>query len=157
MNPYILSIDAGTTGITILILDHQVNICKKYYREFTQYYPKPGWVEHDGNEIWDVTSHLIKMALQDFNPKECSAIGITNQRETTLLWDRRTHKPIHNAIVWQCLRTQPICKELKAAGYEDEFHKRTGLLIDSYFSGTKIKWLMDNYPNLYKIAKLSIL
>ena len=144
MQPYILSIDAGTTGITVLILDKNVTIINKYYKEFTQYYPKPGWVEHDGEEIWDVTNNLIQSAFRDYFPKDCVAIGITNQRETTIIWDRKTGKPIHNAIVWQCKRTQGICQELKDAGYEDLFNSKTGLVIDSYFSGTKIKWLLDN-------------
>ena len=117
MKPYILSIDAGTTGITVLILDKKAEIIKKYYKEFTQYYPQPGWVEHDGEEIWDVTHNLIQSAFQDYSPEDCAAIGITNQRETTIIWDRKTGKPIHNAIVWQCRRTQKICQELKVAGY----------------------------------------
>ena len=144
MKPYILSIDAGTTGVTVLILDQKSEIIKKYYKEFTQYYPQPGWVEHDGEEIWDVTHNLIQSAFQDYSPEDCAAIGITNQRETTIIWDRKTGKPIHNAIVWQCRRTQKICQELKAAGYEDLFNNQTGLVIDSYFSGTKIKWLLNN-------------
>ena len=144
MKPYILSIDAGTTGITVLILDKKAVIIKKYYKEFTQYYPQPGWVEHDGEEIWDVTHNLIQSAFQDYSPKDCAAIGITNQRETTIIWDRKTGKPIHNAIVWQCRRTQKICQELKDAGHENLFNNKTGLVIDSYFSGTKIKWLLNN-------------
>jgi len=142
--PYILSIDAGTTGITVLILDKKVAIRKKYYKELTQYYPQPGWVEHDGEEIWDVTYNLIQSAFQDYSPKDCVAIGITNQRETTIIWDYKMGKPIHNAIVWQCKRTQEICQELKNAGYEDLFKNKTGMIIDSYFSGTKIKWLLDH-------------
>ena len=144
MIPYILSIDAGTTGITVLILDKKAVIRRKYYKEFTQYYPQPGWVEHDGEEIWDISLTLIESAFQDFSQKECAAIGITNQRETTIIWDRKTGKPIHNAIVWQCRRTKKICQELKDAGYEDLFNNKTGLVIDSYFSGTKIKWLLNN-------------
>ena len=144
MKPYILAIDAGTTGITVLILDREAAICKKYYKEFTQYYPQPGWVEHDGEEIWDVTYKLIQSAFQDYSPKDCAGIGITNQRETTLLWNRKTGQPIFNAIVWQCRRTHEICKNLQQAGNEDIFRKKTGLVLDSYFSGTKIKWLLDN-------------
>ena len=153
MNPYILSIDAGTTGITIVILDQQANICKKYYKEFNQYFPKPGWVEHDGEEIWQVTYELIQLAFKDYNPRDCACIGITNQRETTLIWDRNTDQPIYHAIVWQCRRTQPICQELKQAGHETEFTKRTGLVIDSYFSGTKIKWLLDNVEGIREKAE----
>ena len=115
MKSFILSIDAGTTGITILILDKQATISNKYYSEFTQYYPQPGWVEHDGEEIWDVTFKLIQSAFQDYSPNDCAGIGITNQRETTLIWNRKTGQPIHNAIVWQCRRTHGICKNLKYA------------------------------------------
>ena len=144
LEPFILSIDAGTTGITVLILDKQASICKKYYKEFTQYYPQSGWVEHDGEEIWSVTLMLLQSAFHDFSPNNCAAIGITNQRETTLIWNRKTGKPIHHAIVWQCRRTQEICSKLKQAGYEDLISEKTGLVLDSYFSGTKIKWLLDN-------------
>ncbi len=144
MEPFILSIDAGTTGITIVILDKQASICKKYYNEFTQYYPQSGWVEHDAEEIWTVTSNLIQSAFKEYPPSNCAAIGITNQRETTLIWDRETGKPIHKAIVWQCRRTQEICTNLKNAGYEKLFKGKTGLVIDSYFSGTKINWLLDH-------------
>ena len=144
LEPFILSIDAGTTGITVLILDKQASICKKYYKEFTQYYPQSGWVEHDGEEIWSTTSMLLQSAFHDFSPNNCAAIGITNQRETTLIWNRKTGKPIHHAIVWQCRRTEEICSKLKQAGYEDLISEKTGLVLDSYFSGTKIKWLLDN-------------
>jgi len=144
LEPFILSIDAGTTGITVLILDKQASICKKYYKEFIQYYPQSGWVEHDGEEIWSATLMLLQSAFHDFSPNNCAAIGITNQRETTLIWNRKTGKPIHHAIVWQCRRTEEICRKLKNAGYEDLISEKTGLVIDSYFSGTKIKWLLDN-------------
>ena len=144
MEPFILSIDAGTTGITVVILDKRASICKKYYSEFTQYYPQSGWVEHDAEEIWTVTSNLIQSAFKEYPPSNCAAIGITNQRETTLIWDRKTGKPIHKAIVWQCRRTQGICTNLKNAGYEKLFKGKTGLVIDSYFSGTKIQWLLDH-------------
>ena len=144
MEPFILSIDAGTTGITVVILDKRASICKKYYSEFTQYYPQSGWVEHDAEEIWTITCNLIQSAFRDFPPNNCVAIGITNQRETTLIWNRETGKPIHRAIVWQCRRTQEICNNLKQAGYENLFRGKTGLVIDSYFSGTKIQWLLDH-------------
>jgi glycerol kinase len=144
LEPFILSIDAGTTGITVVILDKRASICKKYYSEFTQYYPQSGWVEHDAEEIWTVTSNLIQSAFKEYPPRNCVAIGITNQRETTLIWDRETGKPIHKAIVWQCRRTQEICTNLKNAGYEKLFKGKTGLVIDSYFSGTKIQWLLDH-------------
>ena len=144
MTPYILSIDAGTTGITILVIDKQANIINKYYREFTQYYPKPGWVEHDPEEIWQVSLQLIHLTFTENNPQDCVGLGITNQRETTLIWNRNSSKPIYHAIVWQCRRTEPICKKLKEMGHEKQFIKKTGLVVDSYFSGTKIKWLLDN-------------
>jgi len=144
LEPFILSIDAGTTGITVVILDKRASICKKYYSEFTQYYPQSGWVEHDAEEIWTVTCNLIQSAFKEYPPSNCAAIGITNQRETTLIWDRETGKPIHKAIVWQCRRTQEICTNLKNAGYEKLFKGKTGLVIDSYFSGTKIQWLLDH-------------
>jgi len=153
LGPYILSIDAGTTGITVLILNNQASICKKYYKEFTQYYPKSGWVEHDGDEIWLATLTLLQCAFHDFSPKYCAAIGITNQRETTLIWNRLNGKPIHHAIVWQCRRTEEICSKLKQAGYEDLISEKTGLVLDSYFSGTKIKWLLDNVKGSRKKAE----
>ena len=154
MEPFILSIDAGTTGITVVIIDKQTSIIKKYYSEFTQYYPQSGWVEHDAEEIWTVTSKLIQSAFNDFPSNNCMAIGITNQRETTLIWDRETGKPIHNAIVWQCRRTQEICTNLKNAGYEKLFKGKTGLVIDSYFSGTKIQWLLDHVDGARGNAEL---
>ena len=144
MEPFILSIDAGTTGITVVILDKRASICKKYYSEFTQYYPQSGWVEHDAEEIWTITCNLIQSAFRYLPPNNCVAIGITNQRETTLIWNRKTGKPIHHAIVWQCRRTEEICSKIKQAGYEDLISEKTGLVLDSYFSGTKIKWLLDN-------------
>ena len=144
MEPFILSIDAGTTGITVVIIDQHASILKKYYSEFTQYYPQSGWVEHNAEEIWTVASNLIQTAFKDYPSNDCVAIGITNQRETTLIWERKTGKPIHNAIVWQCRRTQEICNNLKNAGYEKLFKGKTGLVIDSYFSGTKIQWLLDH-------------
>ena len=153
MNSYILSIDAGTTGITVLILNHQAKICGKYYSEFTQHYPQPGWVEHDGEEIWRVTHQLVESAFRDHNPRECAGIGIANQRETTLIWNRDIGQPIHNAIVWQCQRTQAICQKLKDMGHETKFKQKTGLVINSYFSGTKIKWLLDNCEGALKKAE----
>ena len=153
MDPYILSIDAGTSGITVLVLNKQANICKKYYSEFNQYYPKPGWVEHNGDEIWKITKDLIHLAFNDYNQKYCKGIGITNQRETTIIWDKHKNQPIYNAIVWQCQRTKSICDKLKKLNYEKLIFNKTGLVIDSYFSATKIKWLLDNCKNAYKKAR----
>ena len=131
MNAFILSIDAGTTGITILVLDQQANILNKYYSEFTQHYPRSGWVEHNGEEIWQVTQKLIQLAFVDYDPQECAGIGIANQRETTLIWNRDTGIPIYHAIVWQCRRTQSICKKLINDGFEDTIREKTGLVVDS--------------------------
>ena len=153
MKKYILSIDAGTTGITILIINKKMTIIDKFYQEFTQFYPQPGWVEHNGEEIWDVTKTLLTSAFKIYNPQNCAGIGITNQRETTLIWHKKTNKPIYNAIVWQCRRTEPICNELKLSKNANKFIKKTGLIIDSYFSATKIKWILDNVKNAKNMAK----
>ena len=154
MTPFILSIDAGTTGVTILLLLKNGKILNKYYREFTQHYPQPGWVEHDGEEIWNVTRNLMQSAFTDYSPNFCISIGITNQRETTIIWNKKTGKAIYNAIVWQCRRTQDICQDLSNSGYGDIIKQKTGLVIDSYFSGTKIKWLLDNVKGARTSAQM---
>ncbi len=143
---FILAIDLGTTGNRVYCFDEKGKPVSSAYREFTQHFPKPGWVEHDAVEIWDSVSSLIPGAIKEggLSPTDAVAIGITNQRETSLLWDRDTGKPIHNAIVWQCRRTTDICNQLKQAGNEQLFRETTGLVIDAYFSGTKVKWLLDN-------------
>ncbi len=143
---YILAIDQGTTGSRAFLFNKRGFIVSSAYREFRQIYPQAGWVEHNADEIWQSVEHVVKRALAQKNiePAEIAAIGITNQRETTVLWDRYTGRPAHNAIVWQCRRTAGICDALKNRGYAELFHKKTGLLIDAYFSGTKIKWLLDN-------------
>lgn len=153
--PEILSIDQGTTGTTVILMDLKGKILVRGYREFTQYYPKPGWVEHDPEEIWAVTLDVIRDTLRDREgqPSEIKAIGITNQRETTILWDKETGKPISRAIVWQCRRTAPLCEELKKKGLEPEFRKKTGLVLDAYFSGTKIKWMLDHVTGAKALAK----
>ncbi len=142
---YILSIDQGTTGTTVLLVDDRGNIVSQGYREFDQHYPRPGWVEHDPNEIWDVTQNAIVDVLHALEiENNISAIGITNQRETTVIWDRKTGKPIYPAIVWQCRRTANICTELNTQ--EDivaQVKAKTGLVIDPYFSGTKAAWILD--------------
>ncbi len=152
---YILAIDQGTTGSKVLIFDHDGAIRSRAYSEFTQLYPKPGWVEHDAKEIWTVTINLVASALEQsgINADELRAIGITNQRETTLMWDRATGEPVARAIVWQDRRTALICDELKARGLEETFRRRTGLVIDAYFSGTKIKWLLDHLEGLRERAE----
>ncbi|MDN3449575.1 glycerol kinase GlpK [Planococcus sp. APC 3906] len=143
---YILAIDQGTTSSRAVLFNHKGEIVETAQQEFEQFFPKPGWVEHDANEIW--TSVLACMAgvlrKSDISPGQIAGIGITNQRETTVVWDRTTGKPIHKAIVWQSRQTDDICKELKEAGHEETFRDKTGLLIDAYFSGTKVKWILDN-------------
>jgi glycerol kinase len=143
---YVLAIDQGTTGSTALILDQRLSVKAKANVEFRQIFPKPGWVEHDLEDIWTSTQKAIATALREASIKgsELTAIGITNQRETTLLWDRRTGRPIHNAIVWQDRRTSDACNKLKAGGHEPLVRERTGLVLDAYFSATKLRWLLDN-------------
>ena len=145
-----LAIDAGTTGITVLIVDPETEVRGRGYSEFTQHFPRPGWVEHDATEIWDVTKYVMSRALQDADctASDIGAIGITNQRETTVLWERATGKPVAPAIVWQDRRTAAICERLKNDGLEDELRRRTGLVCDPYFSGTKVMWLLDEQPLL---------
>ena len=152
---YILAIDQGTTGTKVLILDHEANIRARAYSEFAQYYPQPGWVEHDPEEIWQVSIGLVAEALAvgAIEAREIKAIGITNQRETTMLWDRATGHPVGKAIVWQDRRTAAICDQLKAEGLQDTFRNKTGLVIDPYFSGTKIKWLLDHDASLRRRAE----
>lgn len=143
---YVLALDQGTTSSRTILFDHDSNIVAVAQREFTQIFPKPGWVEHNANEIWPTQVGTISevIAKSNIDASEIAAIGITNQRETTVVWDKKTGKPIYNAIVWQSRQTMDICDELKAKGLADVFHKKTGLLIDAYFSGTKVKWILDN-------------
>lgn len=145
MKQYILSIDQGTTSSRAILFNKQGNIYAVAQQEFTQIYPRPGWVEHDAEEIWQTQLGVMQQVLKDNNvsPSEIAAIGITNQRETTVIWDKHTGKPIHHAIVWQDRRTASICDQLKADGYEDYIRQNTGLVVDAYFSGTKVKWLLD--------------
>ena len=139
----ILAIDQGTTGTTALLVDVAGNIIAKGYQEFTQFYPHPGWVEHDPEEIWTATLQAID-ALFEGNPLNIVAIGIANQRETTLVWDRQTGEPIHPAIVWQCRRTADMCAALEKQGVAEEIKAKTGLVLDPYFSGTKVAWILDH-------------
>lgn len=143
---YILALDQGTTSGRSILFDHDSNIVATAQSEFTQIFPKPGWVEHNANEIWSTQIGTISevIAKASIDPNEIAAIGITNQRETAVVWDKNTGKPIYNAIVWQSRQTMEICDELKAQGLADVFHKKTGLLIDAYFSGTKVKWILDH-------------
>ena len=146
MKEYVLSIDQGTTSTRVIIFDKNSQVISMTNEEITQYYPKPGWVEQDPDEIWLSVTSTINDALvkKNIHPKQIKAIGITNQRETTILWDKETGKPIYNAIVWQSRQTNAICEDLKAKGMNDIVRQKTGLLIDSYFSGSKIKWILDN-------------
>ena len=136
----VVAIDQGTTGSTVLVLDRRGRVVGRAYQEFTQHFPKPGWVEHDPEEIWRVTSGVLRAACRRarVRGREIAAIGITNQRETTVIWDRRTGRPVHNAIVWQDRRTAPRCDALRAAGAEKLVRRKAGLVLDPYFSGTKI-------------------
>ena len=143
---YVLAIDQGTTGSTVLIYDRAGRVVSRAYSEFRQHYPKPGWVEHDPEEIWRVTLDVIRKALRSrrITPRTLAAVGITNQRETAVVWSRRTGKPIARAIVWQDRRTAPLCAELKSRGLIETFRHKTGLVIDPYFSASKVRWLLDN-------------
>ncbi|WP_274878580.1 glycerol kinase GlpK [Vibrio harveyi] len=143
---YIVALDQGTTSSRAVILDHDANIVSVAQREFTQIYPEAGWVEHDPMEIWATQSSTLVEALAKtgIRSDQLAGIGITNQRETTIVWNKETGKPVYNAIVWQCRRTADICEELKARGLEDYVRDNTGLVLDPYFSGTKVKWILDN-------------
>ena len=152
---YIMALDQGTTSSRAIIFNHEGEIVQVAQNEFTQIYPKPGWVEHDPMEIWGTQSGVIREVLETagIRPTEIAAIGITNQRETTVVWDKNTGRPIYNAIVWQCRRTANICDDLKAKGLENYVRENTGLVIDAYFSGTKIKWILDNVEGAREKAK----
>ena len=146
MGKYIMALDQGTTSSRCIIYDKKGNMMSVAQKEFTQIYPKAGWVEHDAMEIWSTQMGVAQEALLKINCtyEDIEAIGITNQRETTVVWDKETGIPVHNAIVWQCRRTAEYCDELAAAGYGDMIREKTGLLLDAYFSGTKLKWILDN-------------
>ena len=145
MKKYVLAIDQGTTSSRAILFDHSANIVAVAQKEFTQYFPEPGWVEHDAEEIWSSQIAVVHEVMQSagVSAEEISSIGITNQRETTVVWDRKTGSPVHRAIVWQDRRTASICDALKDEGMEDYVRENTGLVIDAYFSGTKIKWILD--------------
>lgn len=152
---FILSVDLGTTGNRVFCFDESGFPISSSYSEFTQIFPKPGWVEHNPEEIWTSVLSLIQDAIKkgNLNPKDALAIGITNQRETSVIWNSETGKPVYNAIVWQCRRTADICNTLKEKGLEQTFRDKTGLVIDAYFSGTKIKWILDNVEGARDAAK----
>jgi glycerol kinase len=153
--PYILALDQGTTSSRAIVFDHGGGIVAQAQAEFPQIYPQPGWVEHDPQAIWQSQMSVAAEALARAHarPQDIAALGITNQRETTVVWDRRTGQPVYNAIVWQCRRTAAICDALKARGLADEIRKRTGLVLDAYFSGTKVSWILDNVPGARQRAE----
>ena len=151
---YILSLDQGTTSSRAILFDQSGQICSMAQKEFTQYYPQPGWVEHDATEIWETQLEVARAAIakQGIGAEDIAAIGITNQRETAILWDKRNGKPIHHAIVWQCRRTAPYCDELREEGWTEKIREKTGLPLDAYFSATKIRWLLQNVPGARELA-----
>ena len=155
MKKYVLSLDAGTTSSRSILFDKSGKQIAVAQEEFSQFFPKKSWVEHDPNEIWQTQLNSIKTVIEksSINPENIDSIGITNQRETTIIWNKNTGEPVYNAIVWQDRRTAKICKDLIDAGQEPIFSAKTGLLIDAYFSGTKIKWILDNSPELMNLAE----
>ena len=152
---FVVALDQGTTGSTVLVVDPEGEVRGRGYAELPQYFPRPGWVEHDPEEIWKTTAEAARQALASARVagSEVAAIGITNQRETTILWDRKTGLPIHRAIVWQCRRTAGLCERLQSDGLEPVFRRKTGLVLDAYFSGTKIRWLLDEVPGARRRAE----
>ncbi len=146
MAKYVMALDAGTTSNRCILFNEKGEMCSVAQKEFTQYFPKPGWVEHDADEIWTVQLEVAQAAMANVaaTAADIAAIGITNQRETTIVWDKNTGAPVHHAIVWQCRRTSEYCDQLKEKGLTDAYREKTGLVIDAYFSATKIKWILDN-------------
>ena len=155
MEQYIMALDAGTTSNRAIVFDREGRIVSVAQKEFTQIFPQPGWVEHDANEIWSTMLGVAVEALakSGATPKDIKGIGITNQRETTIVWDKETGEPVSNAIVWQCRRTSEFCDSLKEQGYTDMIREKTGLVIDAYFSATKLKWILDNVPGVRERAE----
>ena len=155
MAKYVMALDAGTTSNRCILFSEKGQMCSVAQREFKQIFPKPGWVEHDANEIWasQLGVAVEAMNMIDASAADIAAIGITNQRETTILWDKNTGEPVYNAIVWQCRRTSEYCDSLKEQGLTEKFRRKTGLVIDAYFSATKIKWILDNVPGARERAE----
>ena len=151
----IMALDAGTTSNRCCLFNEAGEVCSMAQKEFTQYFPQPGWVEHDANEIWSTQLEVARQAMENIGATAANiaAIGITNQRETTIVWDKKTGQPICRAIVWQCRRTSKYCDELKAKGLTESFRKKTGLVIDAYFSGTKLRWILENVPGARQRAE----
>lgn len=155
MRKYVMALDSGTTSNRCILFNEKGEICSVAQKEFTQYFPKPGWVEHDPEEIWSTQLEVAMTAMANIHATaaDIAAIGITNQRETTIVWDKTSGKPIGNAIVWQCRRTSAYCDSLKAKGLTEKFRKKTGLVLDAYFSGTKIKWILDHTEGAWERAE----
>src|SRR5678815_4988586 len=155
MQQYVLAFDQGTTSSRAIVFDSNGSIVSLAQKEFTQFFPQPGWVEHDPLEIWSTQLGVAAEAITKagLSVKDMAAIGITNQRETTVVWERASGKPIHNAIVWQDRRTAAFCDELKAQGLHQSIQTKTGLIVDAYFSATKIKWILDNVAGSREKAK----
>ena len=155
MQKYVMALDAGTTSNRCILFDHAGEIVSSAQKEFTQIYPQPGWVEHDADEIWSTQYTVAQEAIRIAGaaPEEIAAIGITNQRETVIVWDKETGRPVCNAIVWQCRRTAEYCDSLKADGLSDMIRGKTGLIIDAYFSGTKLRWILENVPGAREKAE----
>ncbi len=155
MSKYIMALDSGTTSNRCILFNEKGEMCSVAQKEFTQIFPKPGWVEHDAEEIWSTQLEVAKEAMANLGATaaDIAAIGITNQRETTIVWDKNTGKPIHNAIVWQCRRTSEYCDSLKAKGLVESFREKTGLVIDAYFSGTKLRWLLEHVEGAREAAE----
>ena len=154
-NKYLLAIDQGTTSSRAILFDHQGRAVTIAQRDFQQYFPKPGWVEHDPNEIWYSQSLVLKEVMEkaDVTERHIACIGLANQRETTIIWDRETGFPVYNAIVWQDRRTADYCEELKEMGYAEMIREKTGLVIDAYFSATKIRWILDHVKGIRERAE----
>ncbi|GIP41066.1 glycerol kinase 2 [Paenibacillus sp. J31TS4] len=153
MGQYILSLDQGTTSCRAIVFDRTGQVKAMAQREFTQHFPQPGWVEHDAAEIWNTQLDVMKEAAAAVGAEAIAAIGITNQRETTVVWDRETGEPLYRAIVWQCRRTAEMCAQLKAEGWEEKIREKTGLVTDPYFSGTKLSWLLAERPDIREKAE----
>lgn len=153
MDQFILALDQGTTSSRAIVFDKGGNIAAMAQHDFPQHYPRPGWVEHDPYDIWNSERIAASEAIADMAPGAISGIGVTNQRETTILWDKNTGEPVYNAIVWQCRRTAELCEELKKEGLDERIQSTTGLLIDAYFSATKIRWILDNVPGVRQRAE----
>ena len=146
MAKYVMALDSGTTSNRCILFDESGRIRSVAQKEFIQHFPKPGWVEHDAGEIWSTQLSVAREAMNQIEAtaEDIAAIGITNQRETTIVWDKNTGQPVYHAIVWQCRRTSEYCDSLKARGLEEKIRQKTGLVIDAYFSATKVKWILDN-------------